>query len=145
MQVETDGAHPDAVSEAREVLGPCPHCAAPARFGIVEDGGDANPDFGGHFVQCTNDQCFACMGLRFACGDDPRPDLAAAWNTRAATAREQAQAETIAGLREALEPFARDYRLHPDTADYPDEVTERVTVTLGDLRRAARTLTESQS
>lgn len=65
-----------------EDLKPCPFCGAPAKFGIVTEGGEANPDFGGHFIQCTNERCHGCMGLRFACGDDPKPALRDAWNTR---------------------------------------------------------------
>lgn len=61
-------------------LRPCPFCGSPAEFGEVED--RDSPDFGGHFVQCTNEGCHGCMGIRFACGDDPQPGLAAAWNRR---------------------------------------------------------------
>lgn len=60
----------------------CPFCGSPAEFGIVTEGGEANPDYGGHFVQCTNERCHGCMGLRFACGDDPKPELLEAWNKR---------------------------------------------------------------
>ena len=62
---------------------PCPFCGSEASLGIVTEGGEANPDFGGHFVQCNNERCHGCMGLRFACGDDPRPALIDAWNQRA--------------------------------------------------------------
>lgn len=69
----------------REELEPCPFCGTTASHGVVTEGGEANPDFGGHFIQCDNPNCHGCMGLRFACGDDPKPHLAAAWNTRAPT------------------------------------------------------------
>lgn len=62
---------------------PCPFCGSPADFGVVEHGGESNPDFGGHFVECSAASCHGCMGLRFARGDDPRVALAAAWNRRA--------------------------------------------------------------
>lgn len=67
----------------REELEPCPFCGTTASHGVVTEGGEANPDFGGHFIQCDNPNCHGCMGLRFSCGDDPKPHLAAAWNTRA--------------------------------------------------------------
>ena len=61
-------------------LKPCPFCGSPAEFGVVDD--PTSQDHGGHFVQCIKPLCHGCMGLRFACGDDPKPILAAAWNTR---------------------------------------------------------------
>lgn len=80
-----------SASTVPELL-PCPFCGGGARLGVVDQGGEANPDFGGHFVQCENDKCHACMGLRLACGDDARPELVAAWNTRPA-------ADALATLR----------------------------------------------
>ena len=68
-------------------LRPCPFCGGKAEYGIVEQGGESNPDFGGHFIQCANEGCGGCMGLRFACGDDPKPGLTAAWNRRAGAIR----------------------------------------------------------
>lgn len=88
---------------------PCPFCGSPAEFGIVTEGGEANPDYGGHFVQCTNERCHGCMGLRFACGDDPKPELLQAWNTRATplptTANNpetDAHRDLVEALREAI-------------------------------------------
>jgi hypothetical protein len=72
---------PDAPGS--DALLPCPFCGSEAHHGIVEQGGESNPDFGGHFVQCTNENCYGCVGLRFACGDDPKPELVEAWNRRA--------------------------------------------------------------
>ncbi len=82
-----------------QALKPCPFCGSPAELGVVTEGGEANPDFGGHYAQCTNERCHGCMGLRFACGDDPRPELVVAWNTRAG---EQSRASTPAVDREAI-------------------------------------------
>lgn len=60
---------------------PCPFCGSEPEFGIVE--GDPNgDDFGGHFMQCTNNRCAASVGLIFACGDDPQPLLVERWNAR---------------------------------------------------------------
>jgi hypothetical protein len=60
---------------------PCPFCGSEAEFGVVNTT-PTDPDFGGHFIQCTAPDCHGCMGLRFPCGDDPRPALAEAWNSR---------------------------------------------------------------
>jgi hypothetical protein len=92
----------------RKELEPCPFCGTTASHGVVTEGGEANPDFGGHFIQCDNPNCHGCMGLRFACGDDPKPHLAAAWNTRAPTealterASMAAEIERLRGLVEEL-------------------------------------------
>ena len=59
---------------------PCPHCGSPAEFGIVDD--PNSRDDGGQFVACIQPLCCACLGLIFACGDDPRPILAERWNRR---------------------------------------------------------------
>jgi len=62
-------------------LKPCPFCGNDdPQFGYIEDEG--SPDNGGHFIQCTKIECGASIGLRFACGDDPRPLLAEQWNRR---------------------------------------------------------------
>lgn len=63
-----------------EIL-PCPFCGGAAMFGEVED--ESSPDFGGHFIHCTELRCSASTNLRFASGDDPRPLLAEQWNRRA--------------------------------------------------------------
>jgi hypothetical protein len=76
----------------------CPFCGSHGEFGVVND--PDSQDHGGHFVQCTNPRCHGCIGLRFACGDDPRPHLADAWNNRAPDPR---IAELEAQLAEASE------------------------------------------
>lgn len=60
----------------------CPFCEATASYGVV-DTSKHDPDFGGHFIQCDSPKCHGCIGLRFPNGDDPRPHLRDAWNTRA--------------------------------------------------------------
>lgn len=40
------------------------------------------PDFGGHFIACTNAACQCCVGLRYASKEDPRPLLAEQWNRK---------------------------------------------------------------
>ena len=59
----------------------CPFCYSEATFGEVA--GRDHPDFGGHFINCTNERCQACIGLRYAGKEDPRPLLAEQWNRRA--------------------------------------------------------------
>ena len=88
-------------------LEPCAHCGSRATFGVVTEGGENNPDFGGHFVQCTNEKCHACMGLRFACGDDPRPALRDAWNTGPTEARTGGDA-LLRRIKERIERADRD-------------------------------------
>ncbi len=63
-------------------LKPCPFCGYDAKIGQVPIF-DGHPDAGGFFVQCMSENCHGCMGLLFACGEDPRPELIAAWNRRA--------------------------------------------------------------
>lgn len=41
-----------------------------------------HPDFGGHFIACTNARCQCCVGLRYADKEDPRPLLAEQWNRK---------------------------------------------------------------
>lgn len=66
---------------------PCPCCSSPAETGQIPFDED-DPNAGGYFVRCTSDDCLIGMGLRFACGDDPRPELIRAWNRRAAPVSE---------------------------------------------------------
>lgn len=91
------------MTHTKELL-PCPFCGAMAEHDVVTQGGEANPDFGGHFIQCTNTRCHGCMGLRFACGDDPKPALFAAWNTRAGL-----NPDAVADVVAALEHYAKTY------------------------------------
>lgn len=104
----------DIVSVTQE-LKPCPFCGSPAELGVVTEGGEANPDFGGHYAQCTNERCHGCMGLRFACGDDPRPELVAAWNIRAA---EQSRASTPAVDRVLIWSGEHHAYWRPNSAGY---------------------------
>lgn len=59
-------------------LKPCRLCGSRAEFGEITD--MDHPDFGGHFIACTNEGCQCCVGLRYANKDDPRPLLAEQWN-----------------------------------------------------------------
>lgn len=70
------------VVQAPASLDSCKLCGGRAEFGEVTD--KDHPDFGGHFIACTNAMCQCCVGLRYASGDDPRPLLAEQWNRRAA-------------------------------------------------------------
>lgn len=74
------------MSDANVVQSPvsldaCKLCGGKAEFGEVTD--RDHPDFGGHFIACTNARCQCCVGLRYAGGDDPHPLLAEQWNRRA--------------------------------------------------------------
>lgn len=55
---------------------PCPFCGASA---AVQNESPAD-NSGGYFVACKS--CGASTNLRYACGDDPVPLLAAQWNAR---------------------------------------------------------------
>ena len=61
---------------------PCPFCGSEPELGVVDD--EDSQDHGGHFIQCTNQNCCGCIGLIFACGDDPKPLLVERWNQRRA-------------------------------------------------------------
>lgn len=64
-----------------DLLLPCPFCGSAAKFDEVS--GRDHPDFGGHFINCENERCQACVGLRYAGKEDPKPLLAEQWNRRA--------------------------------------------------------------
>lgn len=74
-----------------DVMAPCPFCGGAAVAGEIDE--PDHPDFGGHFIECA--ECGAATGLRFACGDDPRPLLAEQWNRRP-TRRLQAMHDLVA-------------------------------------------------
>jgi hypothetical protein len=61
---------------------PCPFCGSNAVLSSVED--QDHPDFGGHFVACTNILCAACVGLMWSLKEDCKPQLIERWNTRTA-------------------------------------------------------------
>lgn len=60
----------------------CPCCGSKAYLHqLPDDHRDENA--GGYFIQCDNGGCELSSALMFACGDDPRPQLAERWNRRA--------------------------------------------------------------
>lgn len=59
---------------------PCPFCGYEAVFGSIDEGQDA----GGHFVQCTNNACWASSALIYPLMDDVRHLLLERWNRRTA-------------------------------------------------------------
>lgn len=63
-------------------LKPCPFCGTEAVFGEIGD--EDSPDFGAHFIQCTNGACGSSSNLQWGDKTDPRPLLAERWNQRAA-------------------------------------------------------------
>jgi len=56
---------------------PCPFCGS-AKVTAKNEHTDLS---GGYYIECA--ACLACTGLRYACGEDPRPRLAELWNRRA--------------------------------------------------------------
>lgn len=75
---------PDAV---RAALLPCPFCGNDEGIDVANT--DPESLTGGYFIACP--KCDASTGLRFACGDDPRPLLVEQWNRRAALAEQPAE------------------------------------------------------
>lgn len=119
----------DPIPEERDTpesaLLPCPCCGGPAEIGQLPFE-EESPDAGGYFVRCMNEGCLIGMGLRFACGDDPRPELIAAWNRRAdadalarlAGAEAEAERASASGVREAaLEEAAQVLDLMDQTLE----------------------------
>ena len=67
-------------------LKPCPFCGGAAEMGCVRSESGEEPNEGGYFIACL--ACDASTGLRFACGDDPKPLLIEQWNRRTALAQQ---------------------------------------------------------
>lgn len=63
-----------------EELKPCPFCGSNAEFGSIEN--KKHPDFGGHFVYCTNNLCQCSSALIFPLMDDVKELLICRWNRR---------------------------------------------------------------
>lgn len=63
-----------------EELKPCPFCGSKAEFGSIDD--SEHPDFGGHFIYCTNALCQCSSALIFPLMDNVEGLLAARWNKR---------------------------------------------------------------
>ena len=61
-------------------LKPCPFCGGLAEMDVVRSEAGDDPNEGGYFVACI--ACDCRTGLRFACGEDPRPLLVEQWNRR---------------------------------------------------------------
>ncbi|WP_448677317.1 Lar family restriction alleviation protein [Delftia acidovorans] len=76
---------------------PCPFCGS-AKVTAKNEHTDLS---GGYYIECS--ACLACAGLRYACGEDPRPLLAELWNRRAELEARKPlplSDEQIEGLRE---------------------------------------------
>lgn len=56
---------------------PCPFCGSD-KVATKNEHTDLS---GGYYIECS--ACLASTGLRFACGEDPRPMLVEQWNRRA--------------------------------------------------------------
>ena len=75
---------------------PCPFCGNDKNITVQNERHDHS---GGYFISCP--ECMASTGLRFACGDDPRPLLLEQWNARACMAPLQERADALeAALKE---------------------------------------------
>lgn len=100
---------------------PCPFCGSSAAHGTIDD--ESSDDFGGHFVSCT--KCGACSVLRFPCGDDPKPLVIDAWNTRAeltaATPAPDAVGDAVRALAHEAKEWAQEL-------DYFQDITHRLAV-----------------
>lgn len=70
---------------------PCPFCGNEKNIAMANE---KHNHSGGYFIACP--ACDASTGLRYACGEDPRPLLVEQWNRRAAIA--QAQSCVPAGM-----------------------------------------------
>ena len=57
---------------------PCPFCGNAKSIAVANEKHDLS---GGYFIACPS--CYASTGLRYACGEDPRPLLVEQWNRRA--------------------------------------------------------------
>ena len=64
--------------QSHAALLPCAHCGSTRASTQNQD-----PDHltGGYYIECQD--CGASTGLRFACGEDPKPLLVEQWNRRA--------------------------------------------------------------
>ena len=101
-------------------LKPCPFCGGAAEMGCVRSESGEEPNEGGYFIACL--ACDASTGLRFACGDDPKPLLIEQWNRRTALAQQAEQqepCEPLEVLKRALEIIAVGDSKNPqqDAAD----------------------------
>ena len=79
-------------------LKPCPFCGGAAEMGCVRSESGEEPNEGGYFIACL--ACDASTGLRFACGDDPKPLLIEQWNRRAALAQQAEPTQTPCDIAE---------------------------------------------
>ena len=69
---------------------PCPFCGGKAEFGVIphnrkyadDDECQINHDFGGEFIQCSNNGCAASSMLVFPTMEDAKPLLIEKWNRR---------------------------------------------------------------
>lgn len=72
---------------------PCPFCGNSKNLAILNERPDHS---GGYFIACH--ACEASTGLRFACGDDPKPLLTEQWNRRAALTQGAGAVEPVAWM-----------------------------------------------
>ena len=74
-----DPQEPQDVGD-EEGLKSCPCCGSESYFSMCEN--DDSSDYGGWFVECSNDRCRLTTPLVFPLGDDPRERLLEIWNKR---------------------------------------------------------------
>lgn len=95
---------------AQKPVKPCPCCGGPAGIQQI-DPREESENAGGYFIACGNTLCGITTSLRFACGDDPKPLLAEAWNKRALDAGVEALIAADVEYEAALEALKEINRI----------------------------------
>lgn len=70
----------DLGDEEALTLKHCPCCGSESYFGMCDDDNQSN--YGGWFVECSNNKCRLTTPIVFPLGDDPRERLCEIWNKR---------------------------------------------------------------
>lgn len=117
---------------------PCPCCGGPADFIELECGGQV--------VACAEKNCVGSGVVRYACGDEPRPLLANAWNTRRPVEHSQLEVlrkvEQMAAYYEAPKGFFDwmdlQMTLHGGTPTAPERAGSRIEVTPATVTEASQ-------
>jgi Lar family restriction alleviation protein len=99
---------------------PCPFCGNEKNIAMANE---KHNHSGGYFIACP--ACDASTGLRYACGEDPRPLLVEQWNRRAAIAQAQSCVPAELAPLPAASPETKGVCNGCDECtDYDDEAEE---------------------